>query len=151
MQKSHILSSIIIPACGNQEHQHVGMWRSFRNHYHCSRGYASELLPPTPARIFPPFPVMVFQEVAVQKYATLLNNCQVKCTYTHQLCKTGPGCRQAEKYSCRCVCVFLGMPISCVISQAKDVIFSQKNLNLVGHLLNSKVKVFLSSHNMQAN
>lgn len=80
---------------------------------------------------FPFQTVTIFQEVAFQKYTTLLNNCQAKYTYTHQPCKTGPGCGQAEKYSC----VSLRMPISCVISQAKELTFSQKNLNLVSTLL----------------
>lgn len=85
---------------------------------------------------FPFQTVIIFQEVAFQKYATLLNNCQVKYTYTHQPRKMGPGCGQAEKCSYRCVCVFLRMPVSYVISQAKELIFSQKNLNLVSNLLN---------------
>ena len=34
LQKSRILSSVIIPASGNQKQEHVGPCRSFRNRYH---------------------------------------------------------------------------------------------------------------------
>lgn len=48
---------IIILASGNQQQEHVDPWRSFRNCYHQSScGYASQQLPPKPARIFLSFP-----------------------------------------------------------------------------------------------
>lgn len=136
-------SSYTIPY--SQLHSHSSLWQQTAS----TRGNLEKLqesLPPQltwaylgtvttkTARIFLPFPNS--QRLSGSSFSKICNPSEQlpNKIHLHQPCKTGPGCGQAAKCHCRCTEAFLRMHISCVISQAKELIFSPKNLNLVNNL-----------------